>query len=149
VGPVLRLSGRAGKEVLYGPPAQASSPHPILTVTLPHALTRPAVLLPTAADVAGRLAVRLWLASMVCWWILGIQFSRLWWLVNEKQLDWILFCYAWGVPAVGLTGAVLIPWLRLRGLVHRRCARLEPAWRRVSPRTCLACRPTRRAWSWC
>ncbi len=90
-----------------------------MTVTLRHVLTRPAILLPTAAGVAGRLAVRLWLASMVCWWVVGIQFSRLWWLVNEKQLDWILFCYAWEVPAVGWTGAVLLPWLRLRGLVHR------------------------------
>ena len=56
---------------------------------------------------------------MLCWWVVGIQFSRLWWLVNEKQLDWILFCYAWEVPAVGWTGAVLIPWLRLRRLIRR------------------------------
>ena len=90
-----------------------------MTVTLPRPLPRPAVLLPTAAGVAGRLAVRLWLASMACWWVVGIQFSRLWWLVNEKQLDWILFCYAWEVPAVGWTGAVLIPWLRLRRLMRR------------------------------
>ena len=55
---------------------------------------------------------------MVCWWIIGIQFSRLWWLVNEKQLNWILFCYAWEVPVVGWTGAVLIPWLRLRRLMR-------------------------------
>jgi signal transduction histidine kinase/ActR/RegA family two-component response regulator len=56
---------------------------------------------------------------MLCWWVAGIQFSRLWWLVNDKQLNWILFCYAWEVPAVGWTGVVLIPWLRLRRLVAR------------------------------
>jgi signal transduction histidine kinase len=61
----------------------------------------------------------LWLTSMLCWWVAGIQFSSLWWLVNEKQLSWILFCYAWEVPAVGWTGAVLIPWLRLRRLIRR------------------------------
>ena len=56
------------------------------------------------------LALQLWLCSVVCWWGLGIPFSRLWWLVNEKQLHWILFCYAWEVPAVGWTGAVIVPW---------------------------------------
>ncbi len=75
--------------------------------------------LPTATAVAGRLALYLWLTSMLCWWVVGIQFSRLWWLVNDKQLSWILFCYAWEVPAVGWTGAVLVPWLRLRRLIQR------------------------------
>ncbi|MGH7581511.1 MAG: ATP-binding protein [Gemmatimonadales bacterium] len=74
--------------------------------------------MPPAAAVAGRLALQLWIASILCWWVLGIQFSRLWWLVNQKQLSWILFCYAWEVPAVGWTGAVLIPWLRLRRIIR-------------------------------
>jgi signal transduction histidine kinase len=69
--------------------------------------------------VAGRLAVQLWLTSMLCWWVVGIEFSRLWWLVNEKQLSWIMFCYAWEVPVVGWTGAVLLPWLRLRRIIRR------------------------------
>ncbi len=56
---------------------------------------------------------------MLCWWVIGIQFSQLWWLVNENQSTWIRFCYAWEVPAIGWTGAVLIPWLRLRRLARR------------------------------
>ena len=72
---------------------------------------------PSPQAVAGRLALQLWLASILCWWVVGIQFSRLWWLVNEKQLGWILFCYAWEVPAIGWTGVVLVPWLRLRRLL--------------------------------
>ena len=50
---------------------------------------------------------------------MGLQFSELWWLVNPLQRDWILFCYAWEVPVIGWTGAVLIPWLTLRRLQHR------------------------------
>ena len=106
------------KEVLYGPPAQAPSPNPtLLTATLLRPYTRADDQLPPATAVAGRLALQLWLTSMLCWWLVGIHFSRLWWLVNEKQLSWIMFCYAWGVPVVGWTGAVLIPWLRLRRIM--------------------------------
>ncbi|MEP6574780.1 MAG: hypothetical protein ABJD11_18925, partial [Gemmatimonadota bacterium] len=64
-----------------------------------------------------RLAFRLWIMSVICWWVIGMPFSRLWWLVNQKQAGWIFFCYAWEVPAVGWTGAVLLPyllWGRLR-----------------------------------
>ncbi len=63
--------------------------------------------------------MQLLLVSILGWWVIGIHFSRLWWLVNEKQLSWILFCYAWEVPAIGWTGAVLFPWLRLRRLIRR------------------------------
>ena len=73
----------------------------------------------TASAVAGRLALKLWLASMLCWWVAGIEFSRLWWLVNDRQLGWILFCYAWEVPVLGWTGAVVLPWLRLRRIAAR------------------------------
>ena len=69
---------------------------------------------------AGRhLAVQLWLTSVLCWWVIGISYSRLWWLVNATQLRWILFCYAWEVPAVGWTGAVLLPYLGFRRLQRR------------------------------
>jgi signal transduction histidine kinase len=91
----------------------------LLTATLPRPFTRPGDPLPPAAVVAGRLVVQLWLTSMLCWWVVGIQFSRLWWLVNQKQLSWIMFCYAWEVPVVGWTGSVLIPWLRLRRIIRR------------------------------
>ena len=72
-----------------------------------------------------RLTLQLWLASMLCWWVIGIPFSRLWWLVNEQQLRWILFCYAWQVPAIGWTGAVLLPYLLLRRL-RRRLDQADP-----------------------
>jgi len=68
---------------------------------------------------APALALQLWLTSMLCWWVIGISFSRLWWLVNASQLRWILFCYAWEVPAVGWTGAVLLPFLGFRRLQRR------------------------------
>ena len=68
---------------------------------------------------AAGLALQLWLTSMLCWWIIGIPFSRLWWLVNASQQRWILICYAWEVPAVGWTGAVLLPFLAFRRLQHR------------------------------
>jgi hypothetical protein len=68
---------------------------------------------------ASALALQLWLASMLCWWVLGITFSRLWWLANTDQQRWILFCYAWEVPAVGWTGAVLLPYLAFQRLQRR------------------------------
>jgi signal transduction histidine kinase/CheY-like chemotaxis protein len=68
---------------------------------------------------ARALALQLWLTSMLCWWVIGITFSRLWWLVNASQLRWILFCYAWEVPAVGWTGAVLLPYVGFRRLQRR------------------------------
>jgi signal transduction histidine kinase len=74
---------------------------------------------------AAKLARQLWITSILCWWLIGIQFSRLWWLVNQEQLRWILFCYAWEVPAIGWTGAVLLPYLRLRRL-QRRLAERDP-----------------------
>jgi CheY-like chemotaxis protein len=39
---------------------------------------------------AAGLALQLWLTSMLCWWIIGIPFSRLWWLVNASQQRWRL-----------------------------------------------------------
>jgi signal transduction histidine kinase/CheY-like chemotaxis protein len=59
-----------------------------------------------------QLAWRLFGLSIVCWWVLGLAFSGLWWLTNRAQLEWILFCYAWEVPVIGWTGVVLFPWLR-------------------------------------
>lgn len=49
---------------------------------------------------------------------MGIPLSHLWWLVNERQQTWILFCYAWEVPLIGWTGAVLIPYLIWRRAVR-------------------------------
>ncbi len=102
------------------------------TTTQSRAIARPDAASGSVAAVAGRLAFQLWLTSVLCWWVVGIPFSRLWWLVNEKQLDWILFCYAWEVPAIGWTGAVLIPWLRLRRLAARAAAGEREAGRQLA-----------------
>jgi signal transduction histidine kinase/CheY-like chemotaxis protein len=61
-----------------------------------------------------RLAIRLLVLSSLCWWGFGFAFSSLWWLTNSHQLAWITFCYAWEVPAIGWTGAVVLPMLRWR-----------------------------------
>jgi CheY-like chemotaxis protein len=80
----------------------------------------------TRLTPAASLALQLWLTSMLCWWIIGIPFSLLWWLVNASQQRWILICYAWEVPAVGWTGAVLLPVLGFRRL-QRRLEAGDPA----------------------
>jgi signal transduction histidine kinase/CheY-like chemotaxis protein len=48
--------------------------------------------------------------------MIGLGFSGLWWLNNPHQLAWIVFCYAWEVPAIGWSGVVLVPWLRWRSI---------------------------------
>ncbi|HXE57353.1 MAG TPA: ATP-binding protein [Gemmatimonadales bacterium] len=65
------------------------------------------------------LALRLWILSSLCWWGLGLPFSHLWWLLNERQTAWVLVCYAWQVPLLGWTGVVLLPWLRWRRILAR------------------------------
>jgi len=94
-------------------------------------LTEPAAPAPgtarsPAASAPRRLAFRLWIASILCWWVIGVQFSELWWLVNAAQLGWIRFCYAWEVPVIGWTGAVALPYLILRRLL-RRLAEGDPS----------------------
>ncbi|MGE0352517.1 MAG: ATP-binding protein [Gemmatimonadales bacterium] len=79
-----------------------------------------------------RLALQLWVLSIVCWWGLGMPFSRLWWLVNERQLHWIFFCYAWEVPIIGWTGAVFLPYLVWRRLSGRFLAGDPDAFRALT-----------------
>jgi len=43
----------------------------------------PAAQLRSAEASGRRLAFQLWVCSILCWWGLGIPFSKLWWLVNE------------------------------------------------------------------
>src|SRR5712692_7492254 len=88
---------------------------------------------PRSIDAAGRrLALQLWACSILCWWGLGIPFSRLWWLVNEKQLHWIFICYAWEVPVGGWTGAVLVPWLLWRRLTRNLDSATPETLRRLA-----------------
>lgn len=76
--------------------------------------------MPASLDAIGRrLALRLWLISTLCWWVAGVAFSGLWWLVNAEQLRWVVICYAWEVPLVGWTGVVGGTWLLWRRMVHR------------------------------
>ena len=86
----------------------------------------------TAGAVGRRLALQLWACSIVCWWVLGIPFSKLWWLVNGKQLHWIFLCYAWEVPVVGWTGAVLVPWLLWRRLTRNLSSATPETLRRLA-----------------
>lgn len=45
------------------------------------------------------------------WWGLGLPYSLFSWQLDETQLRWVLICYAWEVPAVGLLGPVLFSQL--------------------------------------
>lgn len=114
--------------ILYGPSRDhaqhpprfpRSRPSTPVILTEPAAVPAPAAARSPAARAPRRLAFRLWIASILCWWIIGVHFSKLWWLVNATQLRWILFCYAWEAPAVGWTGAVALPYLILRRLLRR------------------------------
>ncbi|MGB7211997.1 MAG: hybrid sensor histidine kinase/response regulator [Gemmatimonadales bacterium] len=74
----------------------------------------------TPLDSLGRrLALRLWLTSTLCWWVVGIAFSAVWWRVNADQLRWVVICYAWEVPVVGWLGVVLGTWLLWRRMAWR------------------------------
>ena len=66
---------------------------------------------PGARDRSGRrLALRLWGGSILFWGLLGIPFSWALWSVNEEQFRRGMIYYGWGVPVIGWTGAVLLPW---------------------------------------
>ena len=92
----------------------------------------PAAHLRSPEATGRRLAFQLWVCSILCWWGLGIPFSKLWWLVNEKQLHWIFICYAWEVPVLGWTGAVLVPWLLWRRLTDNLAAATHDTLRRLA-----------------
>jgi two-component system NarL family sensor kinase len=63
------------------------------------------------------------LVAMSTWWGLGLPYSLYTWLLDAKQLRWVLICYGWEVPACGLFGALLFPMLWFR--------RIEQTWDRV------------------
>jgi len=56
---------------------------------------------------------------MATWWGIGLPFSLFGWLLDPTQRNWVLICYAWEVPAAGLLGPVLVPFLWFRALERR------------------------------
>src|SRR5881628_1244018 len=59
------------------------------------------------------------LVAMVTWWGLGLPYSLFGWLLDPKQLHWVLICYAWEVPVAGALGPVLFPLLWFRDIERR------------------------------
>ena len=59
------------------------------------------------------------LVAVGIWWGLGLPYSIATWLLDERQLSWTLFCYAWEVPAAGLLGPVLVPQIWWRRIERR------------------------------
>ena len=60
------------------------------------------------------------LVAMATWWGLGLPYSLFTWLLDAKQLHWVLVCYAWEVPICGLLGPLLFPMIWFR--------QIERAW---------------------
>ncbi|HJQ84889.1 MAG TPA: hypothetical protein VKA21_12480, partial [Candidatus Binatia bacterium] len=91
--------------------------------------------------------------AMVTWWGLGLPYSLYAWLLDEKQLRWVLICYAWEVPVAGLLGPVLFPQLWFRAIERRwddtfpegADAPIDPAAAAALERTILDF-PARVAW---
>jgi two-component system NarL family sensor kinase len=63
------------------------------------------------------------LVAMGTWWGVGLPYSLYAWLLDPKQLHWVLICYAWEVPVCGLLGPLLFPLLWFRAIERR--------WQRV------------------
>jgi signal transduction histidine kinase len=59
------------------------------------------------------------LVAIATWWGLGLPYSLYTWLLDPRQLRWVLFCYAWEVPAAGLLGPVLFPLIWFRTIERR------------------------------
>ena len=59
------------------------------------------------------------LVAMATWWGLGLPYSLFAWILDPRQLDWVLVCYAWEVPVAGLLGPVAFPLLWFRDIERR------------------------------
>src|SRR5262245_57102862 len=59
------------------------------------------------------------LVAMATWWGLGLPYSLFGWLLDPRQLRWVLVCYAWEVPVAGLLGPVAFPLLWFRDIERR------------------------------
>lgn len=59
------------------------------------------------------------LVGMGTWWGVGLPYSMYAWLLDTKQLRWVLICYAWEVPVCGLLGPLLFPLLWFRSIERR------------------------------
>jgi signal transduction histidine kinase len=56
---------------------------------------------------------------MLTWGGLGLPYSLFSWLLDPRQLRWVLICYAWEVPVAGGLGPVLFPLLWFRRIEQR------------------------------
>src|SRR5262252_2222732 len=59
------------------------------------------------------------LVAMATWWGLGLPYSLFSWLLDPRQLRWVLICYAWEVPVAGILGPVAFPLLWFRDIERR------------------------------
>jgi signal transduction histidine kinase/ActR/RegA family two-component response regulator len=66
------------------------------------------------------------LVAVATWLGLGLPYSLYAWILDPFQARWVLFCYAWEVPAAGFLGPVLFPMLWLRDITRRWDALLPP-----------------------
>ncbi len=66
-----------------------------------------------------RVILTVGLVAMATWWFLGMPYSVFAWLLDDRQLRWVFFCYAWEVPVTALLMPVLFPMLWLRELTER------------------------------
>jgi len=63
------------------------------------------------------------LIAMATWCGVGLPYSLFAWLLDAEQLRWVLICYAWEVPVLGLLGPFLFPLRWFRDIERR--------WKRV------------------
>lgn len=66
-----------------------------------------------------RVILTVGLVAMATWWLVGMPYSVFAWLLDDRQLRWVFFCYAWEVPVTALLAPVLFPMLWLRDVIER------------------------------
>ena len=59
------------------------------------------------------------LIAWATWCGVGLPYSLFAWLLDAEQLRWVLICYAWETPVLGLLGPLLFP-LRWFGDIEQR-----------------------------
>jgi len=78
------------------------------------------------------------LVAVATWLGLGLPYSMYAWILDPTQMRWVLFCYAWEVPAAGLLGPVLFPMLWFGDITRRWDALLGASAKRPPDDDALA-----------